>query len=293
MKFSLGPVLYFWPKQKMLDFYKQAADSDVDVVYLGETVCSKRRELLLEDYLEIAHMLREAGKQVCLSTMTLLEAPHELRTLRQFCENGEFMVEANDIGAAGILNELKMPFVLGSAINIYNHYSLINMVKMGMKRWVMPVELSGEWLKNLLNEPEVQSIRDSFETELFAFGHMPLAWSARCFTARSENRHKDDCDLCCIKYPDGRVVDSQEGQRVFILNGIQTQSGDRYNLVNLLPQMKNTVDIVRLSPQSEGTFEWLDKFIANQEGQNPQKMGKHDVNGYWLKLAGMVLSEEY
>ena len=63
MQFSLGPVLYFWPKAQMLAFYRQAADSAVDIVYLGETVCSKRRELKLEDYLKLAHMLREAGKQ--------------------------------------------------------------------------------------------------------------------------------------------------------------------------------------------------------------------------------------
>lgn len=288
MKFSLGPVLYFWPKKTMHAFYQQAAESDVDIVYLGETVCSKRRELKLEDYLEIAHMLREAGKQVCLSTMTLLEAPFELRDMRRYCENGEFLVEANDMGAAGILNELKLPFIAGSAISVYNHQTLRRLVNLGMQRWVMPAELSGEWLGQLLNKPEILEVRDQFETELFAFGHIPLAWSARCFTARSENRHKDQCELCCIKYPDGRVVDSQDGQRVFILNGIQTQSGDRYNLINQLPSMHNKVDIVRLSPQSEGTFDWLEKFIANQQGDAPQKLGKHEVNGYWLQLAGMV-----
>lgn len=63
MKFSLGPILYFWPKQQVFDFYQQAAESDVEHVYLGETVCSKRRELKLDDYLAIAHMLREAGKK--------------------------------------------------------------------------------------------------------------------------------------------------------------------------------------------------------------------------------------
>ena len=78
MQIALGPILYFWPKAKVKAFYRQVAESDVDRVYLGETVCSKRRELNLDDYLTIAHELREAGKQVCLSTMTLLEAPAEL-----------------------------------------------------------------------------------------------------------------------------------------------------------------------------------------------------------------------
>lgn len=288
MQFSLGPVLYFWPKATMQAFYRQAADSAVDVVYLGETVCSKRRELKLDDYLSIAHELREAGKQVCLSTMTLLEAPSELRELKRYCDNGEFLVEANDVGAIRLLREHGLPFIAGAAISVYNQHSVKRLVDMGMQRWVMPVELSRDWLQELLNHDEVQAVRDRFETEVFAFGHMPLAWSARCFTARSENRHKDQCELCCIKYPDGRRVDSQDGQSVFVLNGIQTQSGDRYNLINQVPQMQGLVDLVRLSPQAEGTFDWLEKFRDNSFGAAPVKLPAGDVNGYWLQLAGMV-----
>lgn len=70
---------------------------------------------------------------------------------------------------------------------------------------------------------------------------------------------------------------------VFVLNGIQTMSGSRYNLINQVPQMAKLVDIVRLSPQSSGTFDWLDKFRHNLDGGAPQP-----CNGYWLRLAGMV-----
>lgn len=67
MKFALGAIQYFWPRDVVKNFYQQAAESSVDIVYLGETVCSKRRELKFDDYLEIAHMLRErASKFVCL-----------------------------------------------------------------------------------------------------------------------------------------------------------------------------------------------------------------------------------
>jgi len=288
MKFSLGAIQYFWPKQVVENFYQQAADSSVDIVYLGETVCSKRRELKFEDYMAIAHMLREAGKQVCLSTMTLLEAPSELRELRKYCDNGEFLVEANDVGAIPYLQEHKVPFVAGAAINCYNQHTLRKLMSLGMSRWVMPVELSREWLANLLQQPMVHDVRDCFEVEVFALGHMPLAWSGRCFTARSENRPKDQCELVCINYPEGRPVSSQEGQQVFVLNGIQTQSGSRYNLVNQLPNMDGLVDVVRLSPQLVGTFDWLEKFRANVAGGAPQRLDKNDSNGYWLALAGLV-----
>lgn len=287
MQFSLGPILYFWPKTQILDFYRQAAESAFDIIYLGETVCSKRRELKFEDYMQIAHMLREAGKQVCLSSMTLLESPSELREMRKYVSNGEFMLEANDVGAVAMLHEAGLPFIAGAAINCYNQHSLRKLISMGLKRWVMPVELSGDWLAQVLNEGIIQDVRSCFETEVFSFGHLPLAWSGRCFTARSENRAKDQCELCCINYPKGREVKSQDGTQVFVLNGIQTQSGFRYNLINQLPGMRNIVDVVRLSPEPNETFEWLEKFRANLTGVATQPLSSLESNGYWLNLAGM------
>lgn len=292
MQFSFGPILYFWPRQQVEAFYQEVAASDVDCVYLGETVCSKRRELKFEDYFRIAQMLREAGKQVCLSTMTLLEAPSELRELRKYCDNGEFMVEANDVGAISMLAEQKLPFVGGAALQIYNQHSLRKFIGMGMKRWVIPAELSRDWLAELLSEPMVDSVRDCFETELLAFGHLPLAWSGRCFTARSENRAKDQCELCCIKYPGGRKVTSQDGTEVFVLNGIQTQSGSRYNLINQLKDMHGLVDMVRLSPEPKDSLLWLRRFQMNQDGTRPLQLAKFESNGYWLKLAGLVQVQE-
>lgn len=286
MKFSLGPILYFWPKEKVRAFYMDAADSSVDIVYLGETVCAKRRELRLDDYLAIAHQLREAGKEVVLSTMTLLESPADLRELRRYCDNGDFIIEANDFGAIGLLQEQGMLFVGGAAINCYNHQSLRRLVAMGMQRWLMPVELSREWLNAMLTQPEIQDIRDCFEVEVFSFGHLPLAWSARCFTARSENRPKDDCNLCCMNYPSGRVVDSQDGERLFVLNGIQTQSGFRYNLINSVKDMIGLVDVVRLSPQEQGTFAWLERFRTSYCDGVPVKLEEYECNGYWHRLAG-------
>lgn len=41
MKYSLGPVLYYWSKETLEAFYQQAATSSADVIYLGEAVCSK------------------------------------------------------------------------------------------------------------------------------------------------------------------------------------------------------------------------------------------------------------
>ena len=40
-RLSLGPISYYWPKDRVQAFYDEVAESPVDIVYLGETICSK------------------------------------------------------------------------------------------------------------------------------------------------------------------------------------------------------------------------------------------------------------
>lgn len=75
---------------------------------------------------------------------------------------------------------------------------------------------------------------------------------------------------------------------MFTLNGIQTQSGYCYNLINDLPSMSNLVDVVRLSPLSVDTFDEVRKFKANETGS--EKFALKDArhcNGYWHNIAGL------
>ncbi|WP_354625239.1 U32 family peptidase [Psychromonas sp. MME2] len=288
MKLALGPVLYYWEKKTLEDYYQQIIKSEADIIYLGETVCSKRRELKTREWIELAKELANSGKEIVLSTMALLEAPSEIKILRQLCENGLFKVEANDLGAINILSEQKVPFVCGPAINCYNAGTIKLFVNKGMQRWVMPVELSRDWLMNITNDCHALGIRDQFEVEVFSHGHLPLAYSARCFTARSENKGKDECELCCIKYPQGRIVTTQEEQQIFVLNGIQTQSGYCYNLINDLPSMEGLVDIVRISPSSDDSLPVLQNYSAmlNGNGKNV-KLKATECNGFWHNIAGL------
>ncbi|UTV27249.1 U32 family peptidase [Photobacterium atrarenae] len=291
MKYALGPLLYFWPKADVEDFYQQAQASNADIVYLGETVCSKRRELKPAHWLELARALSATGKQVVLSTMALLEAPSEVNVMRKYIDNGEFMVEANDVSAIQLAADKRVPFITGPAINCYNAQTLRLLLKQGMIRWCMPVELSREWLQKVLQECEAIGIRDQFETEVFSYGYLPLAYSARCFTARAEDRAKDDCETCCIRYPNGITVDSQENQKVFTLNGIQTQSGYCYNLINDLKSMRGLVDVVRISPLGTETLPLLEQFRSNEAGtQHYPLPDGHQCNGYWHNLAGLNIT---
>lgn len=289
MKISLGPILYFWERNTIFDFYEQISRTAVDIIYLGETVCAKRRQLSLGDWLDLAYNLKSRGKQVVLSTLTLLEAESELNQLRKICENGDFLVEANDMSAVQILSEQRIPFVSGPFINIYNAQTLQVLINSGLQRWVMPVELSRQTLDQILQTANKMGLSEKFETEVFSYGKLPLAFSARCFTARAYNLPKDNCQFICGQHEDGMPLQSQEGDNVFTINGIQTQSGSHYNLLPQLPSMRSLgVNIIRLSPQAKGMEDIIQLFHhARTNGVDIVNIGDDNCNGYWFQRAGM------
>ncbi|MFV0454536.1 MAG: U32 family peptidase [Pseudomonas sp.] len=292
MKLSLGPVLFYWDRQQTLNFYADMANLPLDVIYLGETVCSKRRAMGLDDWIGLGRDLaQESSAQIVLSGLTLVEAASELSGLRRLCDNGELLVEANDMGAVQYLSEKRLPFVGGPALNLYNGYALAELVGSGMCRWVPPVEISGAMIRDA--RAQLASLDVVMpELEIFAYGHLPLAYSARCFTARAENRPKDDCQFCCQNYPEGIPLLSQEGEALFTINGIQTMSASVSNLLADYPALKACgADLLRLSPRAAGMPEVIAAFDAVRNGAMPP-LAVDGCNGYWHGQPGMMRAEE-
>ena len=296
MKISLGPVLYYWTEQQLRAFYRQVAESAVDIVYLGETICSKRRSLNHEQWMEIAEELQQTGKTVVLSTLALLEAESELKSLRRICSNGKFLVEANDLAAVHLCAEEGVPFVVGHSINLYNQGSMSVLARSGMQRWVLPVELSRDTLRDL------QSHRpEGIGTEVFAWGRIPLAYAARCYTARHYDLPKDDCQYRCLADPDGMTLKTKEAEPFLTINGIQTQSAQHCNLMGAVEEMRDLgVDVIRISPQSQNTLEIIDLFdqlqrqqiaVADLQQQIEPYMTWGGVDGYWRGEAGIQATE--
>lgn len=290
MKIALGPIQYYWSRVATMQFYEAMTEAPADIVYLGETVCSRRHELRLPDWLEIADMLTQAGKQVVLSTQVLLESGNDLAILRKIADNGRYMVEANDMGAVRCLEG--RPFVAGPYLNIYNAPTLSILADLGAQRWVMPLEMGRDGLG------QIQADRpDGLQTEVFSYGRMPLAFSARCFTARNRNLPKDNCQYVCMDHPDGLLLQTREGRPFLALNGIQTQSALVYNLVLELQTMRQLqVDVLRISPQSQGTPQIITLFsqVLNSDMAAAHAfelmqplMPAGPCNGYWHGKPGL------
>lgn len=292
MKLTLGPILFYWPRQQIMDFYADMSEQPLDVIYLGETVCSKRRALSLDDWIGLARDVREAsGAEVVLSGLALIEAASELSSLRRLCDNGEIKVEANDMAAVHYLSRKGVEFVGGPSLNVYNAFALEELTRNGLTRWVPPVECSADLLAALMQQAQ-QNQLELPEIEVFAWGHLPLAYSARCFTARAENLPKDDCGFICQNYPEGVPLTSQEGQPVFTLNGIQTMSATPTNLLAEYPRMQRMgIDALRLSPRARDMAQVVQMFDTVRQGAQPP-LALDGCNGYWHGQAGMLRVEE-
>ena len=261
MKIALGPLLYYWPRARVLQFYDEIAASAADIVYLGEVVCSRRHELYFDDWVAIGEKLAAAGKEVVLSAQALTESEGDLKLMRRLTEQGRWRVEANDMGAVRLLSG-RTGWVAGPHLNIYNPRTLAMLADLGATRWVAPVEATRDVLAGVLAERPA-----GVEAELFAYGRLPLAFSARCFTARRFNLQKEKCEYRCLDFPDGMLLGTREGQPFLVINGVQTQSARVYNLVGEIASIRATgVDIVRISPQSSGTVEVINTMRAACDG---------------------------
>jgi O2-independent ubiquinone biosynthesis protein UbiV len=267
---TVGPLQYWWSRAAMLGFYADVADSAAATVVLGEVVCSRRNEFKLEDWLALARDLAAAGKTVQLATQALVMSEAELRTLRRIADQDEFAVEAGDASALRVLAAAqaarpgRLPFVLGPHINVYSRDALVEHASLGATAWVAPLELALDAVAciNPPSDPVIGPL-GAMRTEVFGFGRMPLALSARCFTARHHRLTKDECDFRCRDDSDGLALRTSEGRDFLVLNGIQTQSAALHCLLSEATALRAAgVASVRLSPCSSGFARVLQLFDA-------------------------------
>ena len=238
---SLGPLLFHWKPETIRDFYFRIADeAPVHSVYFGEIVCAKRAPFLRPHVDGIIRRLTDAGKEVILSTRSLIMSEREAAEVAEMAEAGS-IIEANDLGTAGLL--AGRPHVIGPLVNVYNEDTLAFLHRHGAFRVCLPPELPAGGIAALARMAAA-------ELEVLAFGRLPLALSARCFHARAHGLHKDGCRFVCGKDEDGRTVETLDGEPFLAINGTQVLSNSCCDLLEELDRLSGLgVGRFRLSPQ--------------------------------------------
>lgn len=240
-RLTIGPLLFHWSEEKRRDFYFRLADeADVDVVYLGEVVCSKREVFFEDSIAACIQRLERAGKQVVRSTLALMTLDREVEAARALAQSGA-LVEANDVACLQAISD--RPHVIGPYINCFNEGTQDVLIRDGAVRIVYPVEITAPALKVLAG-------RSTVENEILVFGRQPLSVAMRCYHARSHGLSKDACQFVCGLDADGLPADTLDGQGVLTINGTQTLSnGYLVLLQDLAALLAMGVTHFRLSPQ--------------------------------------------
>ena len=259
MELTLGPVLFGWKRAELLKFYEEAASFDVDRVYIGTVGCAKMATLSLKDVEEIAAALKRAGKSVVLSTLAVVSNEAELDFVRELISL-PLPIEANDMSVLNMVDPAGRELFAGPHITTYNVPSIEFLQGIGIKRMTAPVELSGASVAYNIENTGI-------ETEVFAHGKVPLAFSWRCYTSRAFGLTTTDCAYDCMRFPDGMAIKTMDGEEVFTINGTSVLSARAYTLVGEIEALINMgVRALRVSPQSKGTAGVLDIFRGRMNG---------------------------
>ncbi|PJG54351.1 U32 family peptidase [Bradyrhizobium forestalis] len=272
MQLSLGPVLYNWAPERWRDFYFRIADeAPVDVVSVGEIVCSKRSPFFAPHLPAVVERLQNAGKQVLLGSLILVSLRRERRQTEELAAAEGVLVEVNDLTCLRVL--AGRPHAIGPFVNIYNEASAAFHAARGARRICLPPELP------LASVATIARAVPDVTIELFAFGRVPLAISARCYHARLHKLAKDNCRFVCEKDPDGLLLNTLEQQDFLAVNGVQTLSHSCANLLGDAGILRESnVGSLRLSPQDCD-------MVAVARTFRDVLDGRHDVAGGHRRLA--------
>lgn len=287
MELTLGPVLFEWKREEIADFYEKVRDMDVDRVYVGEVVCTKKLGLDLDSIEKTIKSLESAGKKVTLSSLAIVSNEEELEFTRNLTSMHS-SVEANDMSVLNIADTSKKEVFAGPHITTYNAPSIEFLKSVGINRVVFPVELAKEPIEFNIKHTGISG-------EVFAHGRVPLAFSWRCYTSRAYNLTKTECRHHCAKYPDGMEIRTMDKEPVFTVNGTSLLSAKVYTLMEYVEELKEIgVGAIRVSPQYKDTDKILALFrkrikgeISPEEGMAKlRELGGEFCNGWFLGAAG-------
>lgn len=245
MDLSVGPNQFFWNAETVRGFYERLAKTPVARVSLGELVCSKRLPFWADEIPHAIEVLQDAGKEVALTTLGLITLKRERLQTADLLNTG-VTIEVNDLSALAHI-PAGTPFWVGPLVNVYNEGTVRFLAKRGATRICLPPELPLSSIAVLARAGREAGVA----IEVWGHGRLPLAISGRCYHARLHDRAKDNCQFICEADPDGRDVDTLDGQKFLAVNGVQTLSQSTASMANQIEALRDAgVSSLRLSPQT-------------------------------------------
>ena len=262
MDLTIGPNAFFWTADAVRAFYRSVAASPVARVVVGEWVCSKRLPFWQDEIPGAVEALRAAGKEVAITSLALITLPRERRQTADLVEMG-LPVEINDLSALRHIPE-GAAFWVGPVVNVYNEGTLDWLARRGATRITLPPELPLPSVARLAEAGRAAGVA----IEVWGHGRAPLAISGRCYHARLHDRAKDSCQFVCGEDPDGRDVDTLDGQPFLTVNGVQTMGRAITTVAGQLDDLRAAgVSSLRLSPHVGEFAQVVEAYAAALSGQ--------------------------
>lgn len=244
MDLTIGPIAFFWTAEQVRSFYQQIATTPARRVVIGEWVCSKRLPFWQQEIPGAVETLLAAGKDVAVSSLTLITLKRERRQTEDLFAAG-VPVEIADLGALKHLPE-GVAFQVGPTVNVYNEGTLEWLARKGATRICLPPELPLASIEVLARAGRAAAVA----IEVWGHGRAPLAISGRCYHARLHDRAKDSCLFVCGEDPDGREVQTLDGKSFLTVNGVQTMGHAHTTVAGQIGDLEGAgVTALRLSPQ--------------------------------------------
>lgn len=243
MDLTIGPNAFFWNAESVRAFYAGLAHAPVARVVIGEWVCSKRLPFWQNEIPAAIEALQAGGKQVAVTSLALITLKRERKLTGDLIGMG-LPVEVNDLTALFHIPR-GTPFWVGPMVNVYNEGTLRWLAARGATRICLPPELPLESVAVLARTAHDLGVA----IEVWGHGRAPLAISGRCYHARLHDRAKDNCQFVCEEDPDGRDVDTLDGQPFLTVNGVQTMGRAITTVAGQIADVRAAgVSSLRLSP---------------------------------------------
>lgn len=279
-RLTLGPIVYHWSADKRRDFYARIADeADLDEVYVGEVICSKRGPFHEGDLPETIARLERAGKTVIVSTLAEVMLKRERKATEDLAAMEAPEIELNN--AAGLYARGNRPHRIGPFMNAYNEATIAWLAGQGATHVCLPAELPGPAIATAAQAARALGLG----VEVQVFGRASLAVSARCYHARAHGRTKDNCQFVCEDDADGMPLRTTDEHPILRVNGIQTQSESYVDLLTEAGRLvADGVTHLRIMPQVVDMVAVAKVFRETLKGRIPVDEG----NDRLARICGTV-----